>query len=141
VLVSPVELDAVKRVIDAGPDAKRGAPTAEGLVSFDQRAGRLPPSLEKKYPSIGAVLAGVERVRGSAVLVDEGLKIDAQVVGANPAGAERAAHFLEALRDTLAKSARFAPVAKDARVEQTEKLVQVRVTVPAKVLLSAITEP
>jgi hypothetical protein len=135
-----VELDAVKRVMDEGPDAKRGAPAAEGLVSFDQRAGRLPPSLEKKYPSIAAVLAGVERVRGSAVLVDEGLKVEAQVVGVNAARAERVARFLEALRDTLAKSARFAGVAKEARVEQVEKIVHVHVAVPAKVLLGVLTE-
>jgi hypothetical protein len=138
VFVSPVELDAVKRVMDAGPDAKRGAPSAEGILSFDQRAGRLPLGLEKKYPSIAAVLAGVERVRGSAVLVDEGLKVDAQVLGASAAGAERAARFLEAVRDTLAKSARFAPVAKDAKVEQVDKTVQVRVTVPPKVLLALL---
>jgi hypothetical protein len=140
VFVSPVELDAVKRVMDDGPDAKRGAPAAEGILSFDQRAGRLPRSLEKKYPSIGAVLAGVERVRGSAVLVDEGLKVEAQVVGVGVPGAERAAKFLEALRDTLAKSARFAGIAKEARVEQVEKTVHVRLTVPGKLLLALLTE-
>jgi hypothetical protein len=139
VFVSPVELDAVKRVMDAGPDAKRGSPTAEGIVSFDQRAGRLSPALEKKYPSIGAVLAGIERVRGFAVLVDEGLKVDAQVLGATTASADRAARFLEAMRNSLAKSARFAAALKDARVEVVEKTVQVRVTVPAKVLLAVIT--
>jgi hypothetical protein len=138
--VSSVELDSVRRVIVAGPDPKRGNPTAEGLVSFDLRVGRLPPALEKKYPSIGAVLAGVERVRGSARLVDEGMTIDAQVVGATAAGAERAARFLEALRDSLAETPRFAAAAHEARVEQVEKTVQVRVTVPAKAVLALVTE-
>jgi hypothetical protein len=138
VFVSPVELDAVKRVMEAGPDPTRGTPRAEGLVSADLRAGPLPPALEKKYPSIGAVLAGIERVRASAVLGDEGLKIEAQVLGASKLGAERAARFLEAMRDNLAKSPRFADTLKDARVEQVEKLVQVRLTVPAKTLLAML---
>jgi hypothetical protein len=136
VFVSPVELDAVKRVTEAGPDPKRGAPRAEGLVSADLRAGRLPPTLEKKYPSIGAVLAGIERVRATAVLVDDGLKIEAQVLGVSPPDAERAARFLEAMRDNLAKSPRFASMLKDARVERVEKMVEVRLTVPAKALLA-----
>jgi hypothetical protein len=136
--VSTVELDAVRRVLEAGPDEKRGSPTAEGLVSLDLRAGRLPPALEKKYPAIGAVLAGVERVRGSVVLVDQGVKIDAQVLGATTAGAERAARFLEAMRDSLAKIPRFAAAAGEVHVEQVARTVQVRLTVPAKAVLAML---
>jgi hypothetical protein len=139
VFVSPVELDAVKRVLEEGPDPKRGAPSAEGLFSFDLRAGRLPPALEKKYPSIGAVLAGIERVRGSAALIDDGLKIDAQIRGASADGAERAARFLEAMRESLAQSPRFAALLKDVHVERVETAVQVRLTVPAKTLLAMMT--
>jgi hypothetical protein len=138
VFVSPVELDAVKRVLDAGPDERRGNPTAEGLLSFDLRARRLPPALEKKYPSIAAVLAGVERVRGSAALVDEGLKIDAEVLGKTPAGAALAAKFLDALRESLLPSARFGEVAKQAHVEQVERAVRVKLTVPAKLVLGLL---
>jgi hypothetical protein len=126
----------VKRVIDAGPDPKRGAPPAEGILSFDQRAGRLSPALEKKYPSIGAVLAGIERVRGSAVLGDEGLKVDAQVLGVTPASATRAARFLEAMRDSLAKGEKPGTGSLDAKVEVVDKTVQLKVTVPPKMLLS-----
>jgi hypothetical protein len=136
--VSPVELDAVKRVLDAGPDERRGNPTAEGLVSLDLRARPLPPALEKKYPSIAAVLAGVERVRGSAALVEQGLKIDAELLGKTPAGAALAAKFLDALRESLVPSARFGEVAKLARVEQVERTVQVRLTVPAKLVLGLL---
>jgi hypothetical protein len=138
VFVSPVELDAVKRVMEAGPDPRRGNPEAEGLVSFDLRTHRLAPGLEKKYPSIAAVIAGVERVRGSAVLLDDGLRVDAQVVGTSPAGASQAARFLEAMRDNLAQGPRFGAWMKDARVELVEKTVQVRLTVPAKALLAIL---
>ncbi len=138
VFVSPVELDAVKRVLDAGPDERRGNPAAEGLVSVDLRARPLAPALAKKYPSIGAVLGGIERVRGTAALGDAGLKIDAEVVGRTPAGAALAAKFLSALRETLTASPRFGDAVKDAQVEQVEKRVNVKLTLPSKLLLALL---
>jgi hypothetical protein len=137
VFVSPVELDSVKRVLDDGPDDKRGSPTAEGLVSVDLRARALPPGLAKRFPAIAAVLGGIERIKGSAVLGDEGLKIDAQVMGKAAPGAERAAKFLEAMRDSLTEG-RFAEAAKGAKIELVERTVQVKLTVPARALLSAM---
>src|SRR6202012_2912717 len=92
---------AVKRVLDVGPDEKRGSPSAEGLVSVDLRARPLPPALAKRYPSIAGLLSGIERIKGSAVLVDDGLRVDAQVLGKAAPGAERAAKFLEAMRASL----------------------------------------
>src|SRR6185437_7600346 len=141
VFVSPVELDAVKRVLDAGPDERRGEPAAEGLVSVDLRARPLPPALAKKYPSIGAVLAGIERVRGSAVLGDGGLRVDAEVLCRSPESAARATKFLAALRESLIPSARFGEAAKAARVEQIEKVVSVKVTLPPKLLLGLLSGP
>jgi hypothetical protein len=138
VFVSPVELDSIKRVLDSGPDDKRGNPRAEGLVSIDLRPRPLPPGLAKRYPSIAAVLAGIERVRGSAVLVDEGLSVDVQVLGVTPPGAEKAARFLEGVRDSL-KESRFGDAAKGAKVEVVEKTVAVKVVVPAKLLIAALT--
>ena len=55
--VSAVELDSVRRVILDGPDPKRGNPTADGLVSFDLRAGRLPPA-PPPDPIVPGALAG-----------------------------------------------------------------------------------
>ena len=72
------------------------------------------------------------------MLVDQGVKIDAQVLGATTAGAERAARFLEAVRDSLAKIPRFAAAAGEVRVEQVAKTVQVRLTVPAKAVLAML---
>ena len=137
VFVSAVELDGVKRVLDDGPDEKRGSPTAAGLVSVDLRARALPPGLAKRYPSIAGVLAGIERIKGSAVLVDDGLKLDAQVLGKAPAGAERAAKFLEAMRGSLLEG-RFAEAAKGAKIEVVERTVEVKLTVPAKALLAVV---
>jgi len=137
VFVSPVELDSVKRVLDAGPDEKRGNPTAEGLVSVDVRARALPPGLAKRYPAIAAVLGGIERIKGSAVLADDGLRIDAQVLGKAAEGAEKAARFLSAMRDSLLEG-RLGEAAKGAKIELVERTVQVKLTVPAKLLLAAV---
>lgn len=137
VFVSPVELDSVKRVLDAGPDEKRGSPTAEGLVSLDLRAKALPPALARRYPAIAAVLGGIERIKGSAVLADDGLRVNAQVLGKAAAGAEKAARFLEAIRDSLTEG-RFADAAKSAKIEVVERTVQVKLTVPARLLLGAV---
>jgi hypothetical protein len=136
--VSPVELDAVKRVLDDGPDDKRGNPVAEGVVSVDLRPRPLPPRLAKKYPSIDAVLAGIERVRATATLVDEGLRIDAEVIGKGAESATKSAKFLEGLRGSLSGSAKFGDAAQKARVESIEKVVQVKVVVPAKALVAAL---
>jgi hypothetical protein len=138
VFVSPVELDAVKRVIDDGPDERRGNPTAEGLVSLDLRARPLPPALAKKYAAIASVLAGVDRVRGSAVLGDDGVKIEAEVLAKTPASAEKAGKFLSALRESLLESAKFGEAAKQARVEPIDKVVRVKVVLPAKLILAAM---
>jgi hypothetical protein len=138
VFVSPVEVDAVKRVLDAGPDEKRGSPAAEGVVSVDLHARPLPPWLARKYPSIAVILAGLDHVRGSAVLVDEGLRIDAQVLGKTPASAEKAARFFEAMRDSLAASPKFADWMKAARVEKVDRTVAIKLTVPAKALLALL---
>ncbi|APR87344.1 hypothetical protein A7982_12693 [Minicystis rosea] len=137
VFVSPVELDSVKRIWDTGPDDRRGNPRAEGVVSIDLRPRPLPPGLAKRYPSIAAILGGIERVRGSAVLVDDGLKVDAQIIGITSQGADKAARFLEGIRDSL-KGGKFGDAVKDAKIEAVEKTVGVKVVIPAKMLLSAM---
>lgn len=137
VFVSPVELDSVRRVIDDGPDAARGNPRAEGLVSLDVRPRPLSPGLAKKYPSIAAVLSGIERLRGSAVLVDDGLRISAEILAKTPPAATKAARFLDAVKDSL-KEGKFSDAVSGAKVEVVEKTVQVKATVPTKVLLGAM---
>jgi len=135
--VSPVERDSVSRVLRDGPDNLRGNPTAEGLLSVDVRASRLPPALERKFPRIGAIVAGLERLRGTVTLVDEGLQIDAQILSPTERGAEKARRFLETLRDNVADP-RLAGVMKSVRIEQIERTVRVRVVVPAKIVLALL---
>jgi hypothetical protein len=137
--VSPVEVDAVARVLRDGPDPKRGDPAAEGLVSVDLRVRRLAPALERRFPSLGAVVAGLDRARGTATLKDDGLAIDLAIVGASEAGAERLLRFVDALREGGAASER-ARVLASLSAERTERTVRVRWTVPAALLLGALAD-
>jgi hypothetical protein len=137
--VSPMEMDSVARVLADGPDARRGNPVAEGVVSADVRAGRLPPSLEQKYPSIAAIVAGLERIRGTAVVVDEGVQIDIQILSPTTKGAEKALRFLSALRDNV-EDPRLAAVVRKVSIEQIEGTVRLRVLLPGKAVLALLAE-
>src|SRR4029079_17075877 len=99
-LTTAVEKAAGARTLQEGADARRGDPSAEGVLSVDVRAHRLPPGLERQYPSIAAVIAGVARIQ-SVADVDDGLTCDGRIVGRSETGAQRALKFLEALRDNL----------------------------------------
>lgn len=137
--VSPVELDSVKRILDDGPDALRGNPRAEGVVSLDLRARPLSPALARRFPSFGHVAAGVDRVRASAVLVDEGVRIDAELIGRTREGADRAHRFLVALRDS-GKEGRYAGLFGALTLEPINLTVRIKWVVPAKLVLALLTD-
>lgn len=136
-LVTPVEVSSVARVLRDGPDERRGDPAAEGLVSLDLRPHRLPPALERRFPSIGALVAGIERVRAVATLSEQGVRLDAQIVGAQPAGADRARRFLEAMRDNV-EAGRSADLMKGLSIEQVERTVELRWLFPSRFVLSLL---
>ena len=135
--VSPMEMDSVTRILADGPDERRGTPVAEGVVSADVRAGRLPPALEQKYPSIAALVAGLSRVRGTAVVVDEGVQIDLQILSPTARGAEKALRFLSALRDNV-EDPRYAAVLRKVSIEQIEGTVRLRLLLPGKAVLALL---
>jgi hypothetical protein len=135
--VSPVELDSITRVMRDGIDGRHGDPAAEGLVSLDLLARPLPPGLGQRFPSIGKIISGLDRVRGTAVLVDDGVRIDAEIVSPTVAGADRARKFLEALRDSALES-KHAEALRGLTLEAVEKTIRVRWVVPAKVVLGAL---
>lgn len=137
VFVSPVERDSVRRVLSRGRDAGRGDPAAEGLVSVDYRVARLSPRLERKFPSISALLAAVERVRATATLSDDGLVIESTLQGESAAGARKAGMFLQALRDNVEAPA-LAELVGGIEIEQIDSVVRVDWTVPSAIVLAAI---
>lgn len=137
VFASPVEVSSVARVLRDGPDDHRGDPAALGLVSLDLRASRLPPRLERRFPSIASIIAGLERIRATASLTEEGALLDAEIVARTPEGAGRARRFLEVLRDN-ARDLRYAEIMNALAIEQVERTVRIRWTLPPRVVLALI---
>lgn len=138
--VSPAEVDATTRLLRDGPDAGRGDPRADGLVSVDVRGHRLPRSLEKKYPSIASIIAGITRIRGSATLADDGVKVSIDMTGKSADAALRAERFLTAFRDTAAKT-RYADLLSSVKLTRIEAELHLGATIPAAMVVSALAGP
>ncbi|MCK6588215.1 MAG: hypothetical protein L6Q76_11570 [Polyangiaceae bacterium] len=131
--ISPVEIDSVARVLRDGPDERRGDPVAEGIVSLDLRPRRLSPSLERRFPSIAAIVGGLDRVRASAVLSDDGIRLSAEIQAKGEPAAARALRFLEALRDNV-QGPVYVELMRSFSIEQIGETVRIRWTVPAKLV-------
>ena len=138
--VSPAEVSSVSRVLREGPDEDRGDPKAEGVISADMRARGLPPRLRAAYPSIGKIVAGIQRVRATATLVDEGGRLEAEIIATSADAAQRAHAFLRALRDNV-EDPRYAPALRTADIEAVGSTVRVRWTIPARLLLALVSGP
>jgi hypothetical protein len=138
--ISPAEVDATSRLLRDGADDGRGDPSAAGLVSVDVRGHRLPKALEAKFPSIAAVVAGVLRVQGEAVLADDGLRVTLEVTAKSADAAKRVEKFLTTVRDNVA-DARYAALMKSVVIERVEAHVHLRATVPAAMVIAALSEP
>lgn len=135
--VSPVETPSVARVLREGPDEGRGDPRAEGLMSLDYRARRLSPELERKYPSISAVIAGIERIRASATLVDRNVALEAEIIAKTDTAADKALRFLQALRDNL-RDPELEALLSGLKLERVDHVVHVEWQLPAELVLRAI---
>src|SRR5262249_28673471 len=90
---------------------------------------------ERKFPRIGAIVAGLERLPGTLTPVDEGLPINAQIMSPTERGAEKARLFLQTFRGNV-KDPKLSRVIKSVRIEQVERAVRVQVVVPAKLVLA-----
>jgi len=135
--VTPVEAPSVARVLREGPDEARGDPSAEGIMSMDYRARRLPPDLERKYPSIAAVIAGLARIRATATLVDKNVLLEAEIIANSDAAADKALRFLQALRDNL-RDPGLQAVLSELRLERVDHVVHIAWQLPAELVLRAI---
>ncbi|MDC3955042.1 hypothetical protein [Polyangium jinanense] len=133
VFVTPVEVDSVERVLLKGPDDRRRDPAAEGLVSADLRARRLPPSLERRFPSIASIIGGLERARASAVMVGDALRVDAEITAGTGQAAGKAENLLRALREG-GQGSRYAALFEDIRIERVDRAVRVRWDLSSEVL-------
>jgi hypothetical protein len=136
VFVSALEVDPVTRVLRGGPDAKRGEPFAEGLVSVDWRPRPLRASLATRFPSIAGVLKGLTRLRAKAAITDEALEIRGEIETLSDAAATKVQRFLEVLRDN-AGEADDIQLGK-MTIERTGSTVHVVWPVPAAAVLRFI---
>lgn len=136
--VSPVEADAVMRVLREGPDDLRGQPVAEGIVSADVRPRRLSPSLERKFPSISRLIAQVTRIKARLSVADAGLLLEGEIIAQGEPGADRIVKFWKTVQESAANEGPTA-VLKTATFERFGVVVNVRAEIPVEILLGLVT--
>lgn len=131
--VTGVEVDGVERVLVRGADPGRRDPPADGLVSADLRGRRLPPGLERRFPSIAAIVRGVMRARASITMVEEGLRAEVDISAVSQASSAKLDGFLNALREG-GQGSRYAALFDGMRIERIETTVRVTWVVPLEML-------
>jgi hypothetical protein len=139
VFITGVEVDGVERVLLRGPDPGRRDPPAEGIVSADVRGRRLPPQVERKFPSLGAIARGIKRVQVSVTLVDDQVRADIEVRTMSPAESIKLAKFVDALREG-GQSGRYATLFEGLRVERVEHTVHMKWFAPVDLLRDVVAQ-
>lgn len=135
--VTPAEVDSVERVLSRGPDQHRRDPAAEGLISADLRAHRLPHSLEVRFPSIASIIGGVETARANVTMIAAALRIEIEINAASDLKARKVENLLRALREGGLGS-RYASLFDEMHIERIEHLLHVNITFPPAVLRSLV---
>lgn len=121
---SAVETDPALRALRSGRGESPLEPPAEGLASLEARTLRLPPPYEAAYPALAKALRHVARAR---VVVSSGervLRLEGELVGKTPAGAEVLEQLFVALRDEPAEEGEAALLA-GAKIEREGTRVRV----------------
>jgi hypothetical protein len=79
----------------------------------------------------------VTRIKGSATLADDGLKVAMDVTAKSADAAQRVERFLSTVRDSAAQT-KYAALMKSVEIERVEAHVHVRATVPAAMVVAAL---
>ncbi len=119
VFVTPVELHPAARRLGQ-LNLQRGQPDARGLLSIDYRPARLSPSLEDRYPSLSALLRGVERVRAAVHFEGDEVRLEGRVGCASESAALKLRRFIDTFRASLSKSKRHADTLSHLEATTTE---------------------
>jgi len=138
VFVSPVEIMAVERVLQRGPDPDRGQPEARGLMSLDYRGRRLSPGLENRFPSLAALVAGVERVNAAIEVTGHRLDLEGRIRCKTPKAAGKVVRFLETIRDVGARRERYQELLAALAIERTAATVQLRWRLPRATVIALL---
>jgi hypothetical protein len=130
VFITPVEQMSVARVLERGPDPRRGQPEARGLISLDYRARRLSPTLEMRFPSLASLISGVDRMSGIVNLVAGKLELDARIRCKHTTAAAKVLRFLETIREAGKHRQRYSELLGALELELAESTVSVRWPLP-----------
>jgi hypothetical protein len=130
VFISPVEQMSVARVLERGPDARRGQPEARGLISLDYRARRLTPTLERSFPSLGRLISGVRRMSAIVNLVGGKLELDGRIRCKHATAAAKVLRFLETIRAAGKERARYSELLGTLELELADNTVNVHWPLP-----------
>jgi hypothetical protein len=135
VFVSPVEVDAVARLIRQGPDANRLEPESRGLVSVDWRIRKPGAALQNRYPSLASLMAGMVRV--SAVVEPRGsdLELEGRVQCHDDPSATRVGRFLRTIVDAGRERGLYAGLLDTLELSESGSLVRIRWILPPAALL------
>ncbi|MBW2524958.1 MAG: hypothetical protein JRI23_12310 [Deltaproteobacteria bacterium] len=136
--VSPVELDAVDRVLRDGPDAERGQPEARGLVSLDWRVQPPGVALQNRFPSLAALMRGVRRVRATVTMGGNELELEGRLICHSETSAGKVQRFLETFANTARQIERYEPLLRSLELRQAGNSVQVRWTLPPEAVLGLL---
>jgi hypothetical protein len=138
VFVSPVESMSVARVIDKGPDAKRGQPKARGLLSVDYRATRISAGLAEAYPSLSSLISGVVRLDATLELIGGQLQLDGRLRCKTAGAATKVLRFLETIRDAGKEASAYAELLGALELERQGDAISIRWPLPRDVVAAWI---
>ncbi|MBM4374653.1 MAG: hypothetical protein FJ095_06185 [Deltaproteobacteria bacterium] len=138
--VTPVEAASVRRLLARGPDPLRGDPEARGLLSFDLRPGRPTADRMERHPSLGGLVAQLERVRGTVELGRDALVVSARLTCASATAADRVARFLQAFREASEARASLKEKLGALETDVNEGTVVVRWSMPTELITALLSE-
>jgi hypothetical protein len=140
VFVSPVEELAVERVLRRGPDPGRAEVEERGLLSLVYRAHRLPRDLEQRFPSLGQLVAGLDRVQAVVEVREDRIELEARLVCRSVGAATRVERFLAAIRTGAADRKELEPLLADLKLEREGPAVELKWSVAHDVLVPFLRE-
>ena len=137
VFVTPVEVHPTARRLGR-LHLQRGQPDARGLLSIDYRPARLSPSLEDRYPSLSALLRGVERVRATVHFEGDEVRLEGRVGCASESAALKLRRFVDTFRASLSKSERHAHTLSDLKATTVETDLRLTWSLPRRIVWALI---
>lgn len=135
---SPVEAQSLRRLLRTGPDPERGQPTAEGLVSIDYRARRLTPRLENRFPSLAALIAGIDRIRAIVSLSGAKFELSGRIHCKSTGAAVKVEQFLATIGAASKARPELEELLGALKLERNDRTLIVRWPMPTSLVLQAL---